>query len=230
MLEIEHNRRYMEKYFEILTRSPLFDMVGQANYGKMLRCFDARVVRVKKNAAVFLEGEPASGVGIVLSGAVQIVQENYLGNRSIMSMAEPGQLFGEGFACAGVDALPVSIIAAVDSEVMLIDCSHILTLCQNACSFHNQMVRNLLRSVAQSNLRLNQKIEILSKRTTREKVMAYLLSEAKLHGSDEFPIPYDRQELADYLGVERSAMSTVIGKLRDEGVIEVERKWFRILK
>ena len=91
------------------------------------------------------------------------------------------------------------------------------------------MVRNLLHSVAGSNLRLNQKIEILSKRTTREKVMSYLLSEAKLQGTDAFYIPYDRQELADFLGVERSAMSTVIGKLRSEGMIDVNRKWFRIL-
>lgn len=219
----------MEKYFDILDTCPLFKQVGRANYGKMLRCFGARVVSVKKNAAVFCEGQAASGVGIVLTGAVQAVQDDYLGNRSILSMAVPGQLFGEGFACAGVDCLPVSIVATADSQIMLIDCSHIMTMCHNACTFHNQMIRNLLISVAQSNLRLNQKIEILSKRTTREKVMAYLLSEAKLHGSNDFTIPYDRQELADYLGVERSAMSTVIGKLRDDGFIQVNRRHFRLM-
>lgn len=220
----------MEKYFEILDACPLFQQVGQANYGKMLRCFDARVQTVRKNAAVFHEGQPASVVGVVLSGAVQVVQDDYLGNRSILSMAGPGQLFCEGFACAQVDALPVSIIAASDSQVMLIDCQHIMTMCHNACAFHNQMIRNLLVSVAQNNLLLSQKIEILSKRTTREKVMAYLLSEAKLQGSDDFTIPYDRQELADFLGVERSAMSTVIGKLKSDGFIEVDRRHFRLIR
>lgn len=219
----------MEKYFDILDTCPLFQQVGRGNYDKMLRCFGARVVSIKKNTAVFCEGQAADRVGIVLVGAVQAVQDDYLGNRSILSMAGSGELFGEGFACAGVDCIPVSIVATTDSQIMLIDCSHIMTMCHNACSFHNQMIRNLLISVAQSNLRLNQKIEILSKRTTREKVMAYLLSEAKVHGSNEFTIPYDRQELADYLGVERSAMSTVIGKLRDDGFIQVYRRHFRLM-
>lgn len=220
----------MEKYFDILSTCPLFEKVGRENYGKMLRCFGARVVTVKKGSAVFHEGQAATKVGIVLSGTVQTVQDDYWGNRSILSMAGPGQLFAEGFACAGVEAMPVSVVATADSQVMLINCSHIMTLCHNACQFHNQMVRNLLHSVSQSNLQLNQKIEILSKRTTREKVMAYLLSEAKLQGSNDFQIPYDRQELADYLGVERSAMSAVIGKLRDDGVIQVNRRHFQLLR
>lgn len=219
----------MDNFTEILKQCPLFDQIEEKHYGTLLRCFGARTLKVRKNGIVFHEGDPATGVGVVLSGSVQIVQEDYLGNRSIVSMAAPGQLFAEGFACARVEALPVSVLAAVDSEVMIIECAHILTLCHNACSFHNQMVRNLLHSVAHGNLRLNQKIEILSKRTTREKVMAYLLTEAKLVGNDEFDIPYDRQELADFLGVERSAMSTVIGKLQDDGLIEVKRRHFKII-
>ena len=219
----------MEKYMDILDSCPLFQNVGRENYGKMLRCFGARIYTVRKNTTIFHEGQHLSMVGIVLSGAVQVVQDDYLGNRSILSMASPGQLFCEGFACAGVDALPVSIIATADSQIMLIDCTHIMTMCHNACTFHNQMIRNMLISVAQSNLLLSQKIEILSKRTTREKVMAYLLSESKLQGRSDFVIPYDRQELADYLGVERSAMSTVISKLKSEGFIDVDRRHFRLI-
>lgn len=220
----------MEKYYEILSTCPLFEKVGRENYGKMLRCFAARVISVKKDNAVFHQGQAAKQVGIVLTGAVQTVQEDYLGNRSILSMHGPGQLFAEGFACAGVENMPARIAATADSQIMLIDCSHIMTLCHHACSFHNQMIRNMLSSVARSNLQLNQKIEILSKRTTREKVMAYLLSEANIQGSDSFTIPYDRQELADFLGVERSAMSTVIGKLRDDGFIKVHRRHFQLIR
>ena len=220
----------MEKYYEILSTCPLFEKVGRNNYDKMLRCFGARVITVNKNSAVFHEGQAATKVGIVLTGTVHTVQDDYFGNRSILSTAGPGQLFAEGFACAGVEALPVSVVATADSQVMLIDCSHIMTMCHHACAFHNQMIRNLLHSVAKSNLQLNQKIEILSKRTTREKVMAYLLSEAKIQGRDDFSIPYDRQELADYLGVERSAMSAVIGKLRDDGIIRVDRRHFQLIR
>ena len=220
----------MEKYFDILDTCSLFENVGRENYQKMLLCFGARIISVKKGAAVFHEGQAATKVGIVLTGAVQIVQDDYFGNRSILSMACPGQLFAEGFACAGVEAMPVSVVASADSEVMLIDCSHIMTICHHVCAFHNQMIRNLLHSVAKSNLLLNQKIEILSKRTTREKVMAYLLYEAKIQGSNAFTIPYDRQELADYLGVERSAMSTVIGQLRDDGIILVNRRHFQLIR
>lgn len=220
----------MEKFFHTLRGCPLFDGINEENYFQMLRCFGYRTMKLKRGNTVFSEGDPATGVGIVLSGSVHTLQEDYLGNRSIVSMAGPGELFCEGFSCAKVEALPVNIVASSDSEVMILDCSKILTICHNACSFHNRMVRNLLHSVANSNLRLNQKIEILSKRTTREKVMSYLLSEAKFQGTDSFFIPYDRQELADYLGVERSAMSTVISKLHNEGIIDVNRKWFRILK
>jgi CRP-like cAMP-binding protein len=220
----------MEKYFDILDTCPLFDQVGRENYEKMLRCFGARCVSVKKGNPVFHEGQTVRYVGIVLTGSIQTVQEDYLGNRSILSMATPGQLFAEGFACAGIESLPVSIVAATDSQIILIDCSHIMTLCHHVCSFHNQMIRNMLSSVARSNLQLNQKIEILSKRTTREKVMAYLLSEAAIQGTDSFTIPYDRQELADFLGVERSAMSAVISKLRDDGHIKVNRRQFQLIR
>lgn len=220
----------MEKYFDILDTCPLFYQVGRENYGKMLRCFGARMMSIKKGHTIFHEGEAARYVGIVLTGAIQTVHDDYLGNRSILSMAIPGQLFAEGFACAGIESMPVRMVAAADSTIMLIDCSHITTLCQHVCGFHNQMIRNMLASVARSNLQLNQKIEILSKRTTREKVMAYLLSEAAIHGSNEFTIPYDRQELADFLGVERSAMSTVIGQLRDDGYIKVNRRHFQIIR
>ena len=150
----------MEKYFDILSGCPLFEKVDQHNYGTLLRCFGARVATVKKNSAIFHEGQVATKVGIVLTGTVHTVQDDYLGNRTILSTAGPGQLFAEGFACAGVEALPVSIVATVESNVMLIDCSHIMTMCRHACPFHNQMIRNLLHSVAKSNLQLNQKMSL----------------------------------------------------------------------
>ena len=139
-------------------------------------------------------------------------------------------MFGESFACADVKRFPVSVVAVEDSQVLLIDSRRITVTCANACGFHNQMIFNLLKVVANKNLVLNQKIEITSRRTTREKLMAYLLLQAKIHRSDTFTIPYDRQALADYLEVERSAMSAEIGKLRRDGIIDCEKSTFRLLK
>ena len=111
---------------------------------------------------------------------------------------------------------------------MLIDCRRITTSCSNACGFHSQMIYNLLQSVAMRNLEFHQKLQIVSKRTTRDKLMAYLLSEAKRCGSKSFTIPFDRQELADYLGVERSAMSAELSKLQKDGILQTNRSQFTL--
>lgn len=219
----------MEKYLPILTRCRLFAGLSDQDLSSILACLGARVTAVSKNQSILSEGDRAVFVGIVLSGSVQILKEDFYGNRSIVAVAEPGELFGETFACAGVTALPVSVVAVQDSQIMLIDCQRLTRSCSNACSFHNQLVLNLLQVVASKNLFFNQKLEILSKRTTRDKLMAYLTGQAKLRGSSSFTIPYDRQALADYLGVERSAMSAEISKLRKDGIIDSTKNRFTLL-
>lgn len=219
----------MKEFLPVLAKCPLFDQIRPEELAPMLACLGARVSKYQKNQIMFEEGSPAKYVGIVLSGAAQIVREDYYGNRSIVARIEPTELFGESFACAGVTALPIRVVAAEDSEIMLIDCRRITVSCTKACSFHSQIVFNLLKVVATKNLVFNQKIEIISRRTTREKLMAYLFSQAKLHGSSSFTIPYDRQSLADYLGVDRSAMSVEISKLRKDGVISCEKSHFELL-
>ena len=195
----------------------------------MLGCLGAKVINVRKNESIFQEGTTAKFLGIILSGAVQMVQDDFYGNRTIVTQIEENRIFGESFACSGVSSLPVSFIASKDCEIMLIDCGRITNTCCNACEFHKQVIFNLLQLVAKKNLDFHQKIEITSKRTTREKLMAYLLSVAKQTGSNSFSIPYARQGLADYLGVERSAMSAEISKLRKEGIIECQKNQFTIL-
>lgn len=218
----------MKKYLDILKKVALFKNIADNDLLSMLKCLNAKVEVYTKNQTIFSEGEPAKFVGIVLSGAVQIVKDDYYGNRSVVASVEPSQLFAEAFSCANVKALPVSVIATENSIVMLIDCKHIITTCSNSCVFHNTLINNLLDVVAHKNLVLNQKIEIMSKRTTREKLMSFLLAQAKKNGSNTFSIPYDRQTLADYLGVERSAMSAEISKLRKEGIIQSNKNNFTI--
>lgn len=219
----------MKKYFPILMACPLFTGIREDDLESMLQCLNAQRRRYLRGQTVFHEGDEARWVGIVLEGAVQIFRDNYDGSRSLLGRAGPGELFGEVFACAGTAELPVNVEATQDSVILLADCKRVLTVCRSACSFHNRLINNLLRVVAEKNLQLNRKIECMSRRTTREKLMVFLLSEAKAHHSREFDIPFDRQALADYLGVERSAMSAEIGKLVRDGVIESDRRHFRLL-
>lgn len=219
----------MQKYIPALKKCGLFEEIEEENLTAMLDCLGAKIFSVKKDMTIFCEGTPAKYIGLILSGTVQMVQDDFYGNRSIVTSIGENGLFGESFACAGITSLPVSFIASKDCEIMLIDCKRITNTCCNACSFHKQVIFNLLHLVARKNLDFHQKIEITSKRSTKEKLMTYLLSVAKQTGSSSFTIPYDRQALADYLGVERSAMSAEIGKLRKEGIIECQKSHFTIL-
>ena len=133
-----------------------------------------------------------------------------------------------GWACAQLDRLPVTVIASADSRILQLACRRIIETCSQSCIFHSQLIHNLLKIVARKNLMLNQKIDFISRRTTREKLMAYLTAQAKAADSRIFSIPYNRQELADYLGVERSAMSAELGKLKKEGTIDFHRNHFTL--
>ena len=218
----------MHRFDSVFAQCALFEGITPEELHTMLACIAGRLVEVEKGQVIVQEGDPANTVGLVLRGAVQLVREDYYGNRSIVAHIAPSELFGESYACADISAMPVSIVATQESTVLLMDCRRLTTSCCNACSFHSRIIYNLLGLVAKKNLVYDQKIRILSQRSTREKMMAYLLSQAKLHGSNCFSIPYDRQALADYLEVERSGLSAEISKLRREGVLESEKNQFRL--
>lgn len=220
----------MEQYFSILMKSPLFAGLRREDIGSLMNCLTAKIVTVKKTEPVFLEGDPAGKIGVVLEGAVQIVLDDFYGNRTILAVAEPGELFAEAFVCSGMEELPVSGYGIADSKILWLDCKKMLTVCTNACGFHNMLVQNLLRVLAEKNLGLSRKIQVMSQKTTREKLMAYLLDQAKQKGSREFTIPLDRQALADFLGVERSAMSAELSKLRQSGVLETKGSQFHLIQ
>lgn len=220
----------MKKYLETLRKCPLFQQIEDENLLKMLGCLGAKVETFDKKYTIFAEGTPAKYIGILLSGSAQIVQVDYYGNRSILGSVAPSEVFAEAFACAGMDTLPVSVTANEPCEVMLINRDHILHTCQNHCGFHQQLIFNLMKDLAYKAILFQQKIEITSKRTTKEKLMTYLLLYAKKANSNSFEIPFDRQELADYLEVDRSGLSAEIGKLRKEGVLENHRKRFTLYR
>ena len=220
----------MKKYFEVLKKCPLFYGIEDRDISGMLGCLDAKVEHFDKKYTIFAEGTPARHIGIVLSGSAHVIQGDYYGNRSILSEIGPSELFAEAFACAETDQLPVSIIANEPSDIMLISCRHVLHTCSNNCLFHQKMIFNLMRDLALKTIMFHQRIEITSKRSTREKLLAYLSAESKRASSNSFTIPFDRQELADYLEVDRSGLSVEISKLRNEGVLESEKNHFRLLR
>jgi len=219
----------VEKYFGILEKCPLFTGIEWSEMAQMLTCLGARVAVFDKKYTVFAEGTPAKYVGVLLSGALRMEQVDFYGNRNLISGVMPGEVFGEAFACAEVASIPISVVAGELSEVLLLDCGHILRTCAKGCDFHRRLIYNLMKDLAEKSLRFHQKIEITSKRTTREKLLAYLSHRAREEGKMRFEIPYDRQELADYLEVDRSGLSAEIGKLTREGVLRSKKKQFELL-
>lgn len=219
----------MKQYLKILKKCSLFRDIKEEDLLALLGCLGAKVEHFDKKYTILAEGTAATWIGIMLSGSAQITRVDYDGNRSIVSGIEPSELFGESFACADIPAVPVSIIAGEPCEVMLINCQRILYSCSNACGFHQKMIFNLMKDLATKNMMFHQKLEILSQRSTREKLMTYLALRAKAANSNHFTVPFNRQELADYLEVDRSGLSAEISKLRREGVLESERNEFQLL-
>ncbi|HBR08604.1 MAG TPA: Crp/Fnr family transcriptional regulator [Clostridiales bacterium] len=219
----------MKNYFPLLKRSPLFAGIGEEDLASMLQCLKAKSESYKKEDILLLTGQAAAYMGIVLAGRVQIVKEDFAGNRTILTEITPGNLFAEAFAFARVEHLPLMAVSVTDSEVLWLDVRCIASTCPSACPFHIRMIENMLAVLAQKNIQLNLKIEHISKRSTREKLLSYLSSQAARQGSDEFDIPFNRQELADYLCVDRSAMSAELSRMRKEGILRYQANRFSLL-
>jgi len=219
----------MREYINVLKKCILFKNIEDNDIVPLLGCINGRKKPYKKGETIFYEGDIISEIGIVLSGSVELIRYDYNGNKSIVTFVKESELFGESFACLGNRKIPVSIVAKEDSVICLIDIKRIIKTCSNSCNFHNLMIHNLLRVVALKNVILNQKIEIISKRTTREKLLTYLYIESKKAKSKSFYIPYDRQGLADYLEVDRSGLSNEISKLIKEEIIKSEKNYFELL-
>ncbi len=229
MLNFQQKEKKLKKHLEVLKRSPLFEGIREGELLTMLSCLGARMGHFDKKYTILAEGSPARFIGVMLSGSAQILQIDYYGNRSILSGIRAGEVFAEAFACAETESIPISVVASEPCEVMLIDASHVMNTCKNHCAFHQRLIFNLMKDLATKTLLFHQKLEITSRKTTREKLLAYLALCAKQVGSSTFDIPFGRQELADYLEVDRSGLSTEIGKLKKEGLIENRKTRFELL-
>jgi len=219
----------LDENTEMSVKSMLFDRIDAMDRKSLLSCLGAK--RVKKTAGELLwsAGDKVTSIGMIVSGRLQIIREDVAGNRAIIAELNAGELFGESFVCAGEGESPVSVEAVTECEVIFIPLQRILTPCTAACDFHSRLIANLLKIISQKNMLLNQKIDILSRRNLRDKLMAYFMLQIEDLKKNEFEIPFSRSGLADYLCVDRSAMSRELGKMRDEGILEFHKNRFRIV-
>ena len=218
----------MQEFFSIIRSSPLFSGISELELAAMLTCLDAKQENFPKDAFLLRAGDTAESIGLVLSGSVLVVPEDIWGNRNILSKAGVGQVFAAAYACAPGARLNVSVVAESAAVVLFLNVKRVLTVCSSACAHHSRVIRNLLGELANKNLRLGEKVTQISQRTTRAKLLSYLSAEAQRLGRYEFDIPFSRQQLADYLAVERSGLSQELGKLKEEGLLDFHKNRFRI--
>lgn len=217
-------------FISLLEENVLFRGISEKELKGVLSCLGANNKNYRKGEFIFLAGEKISSIGLIIEGKVQVIKEDLFGNRTILTEVARGNLFGESFPFAEEEKLPVSVMAVMDCEILFIDYKKMITTCSSACRFHTKLIENMLYILARKNLILNEKIQIMSKRTTREKLLSYLQSQAMKVGSASFTISFNRQELADYLCVDRSAMSNELSKLQEEGQIKFQKNQFHLYK
>jgi CRP/FNR family transcriptional regulator, dissimilatory nitrate respiration regulator len=215
--------------YNIVSMNPLFSQIQEKELMGMLSCLCARVQPFQKDSYLILAGDLVRSIGIVLKGKVAVVRESEDGLRNLVAVLVPGECFGESFACSDNPEAFVSVVAMEDCEVLFLDCKKIVTTCSSACVFHTRLIENILSMLSEKILGLNQKLEIVSKRKIREKLLTFFETQKKNAGTNVFSIPYNREQLADFLFVDRSALSNELCKMRDEGLIRFQKNRFELL-
>ena len=219
----------MKDFFPILAASPLFSGVTEDELDAMLTCLAAKTEQFPKDVFLLHPGDTVEEVGLVLAGSALIVQEDIWGNRNILSRTAPGQTYAAAFACAPSSVSNVSVVTETPTAVLFLNVKRLLTVCPSACAHHSRIIRNLVGTLAHKNLALSRRSLHTGPRTIRARLLSYLGEQARRAGSRSFTIPFDRQQLADYLNVERSALSNELSKMQRDGLLTCRRSSFCLL-
>ncbi len=207
----------------------MFAGVGDEEITSMLSCLGARLGNYKKGEYVLRQGEHLNDIVVLVEGKLHIQKDDYWGNRSILGLISVGEMFGEAYVAPESGSILNDVVAVEDSTVIFFNVNRIITTCSSACRFHAIVVQNMFFAISEKNRKLVQKLGHMSKRSTREKLISYLSEEAGRQNSSSFTIPFNRQQLADFLSVDRSAMSNELCKMRDEGLLRFEKNQFELL-
>lgn len=212
--------------YQFLSKTILFQGNDPKQVEEMMKCFYARKKHFRKGEMVLYMGDLVKDLGLVLSGSVTIERDDLLGNRSIFGHAGPGQIFAETYACVPGEPLMVNVVADEETDILFLDISRVLTTCQSTCSHHSQLIKNLLLASARKNLGLSERIMHTSPKSIRGRLISYFSAQAAKQASPSFSIPFNRQQLADYLGVDRSSLSSELGKMKKEGLLDFWKNQF----
>jgi len=210
--------------------SPLFEGIAPEDRKGMLGCIGYHIAQFRKGDIIAFEEDNIRNVGILLSGSVDMVKEDVWGNKVLVARMGKDEMFGETFAWGKNKLSAVTFVVSEDARIMLIPLDRVMHSCTNTCACHHQLVENMVHIIADKNRDLIRKIEVISKRTIREKLLAYLSVQSQLQNTRYFEIPLGRTELADYLCVDRSALTRELVKMREDGLIDFDKNCFRILE
>jgi CRP-like cAMP-binding protein len=217
----------LNKLFNTIKDNILFQGIAFSDFEKMLTCLSAKTINYKKDEVILMAGDSVNYVGLVLSGSLLVIKEDIDGRVMLFSEYEAPETFGVIFSCAAIDHSPVTVKASNNAEILFVDYKKIITSCAATCPCHVKLIENMLKLIAVRALTLTQKIEILSKRTTRETLLTFFDMQKSM--AKKFTIPYNREEMAQYLCVDRSALSNELSKMRKEGLIDFSKNTFELL-
>ena len=209
--------------------SPLFHGIKPDELNAMLGCIGYHIGTFKKGDIVAFEGDNLKRIGIIISGAVDMVKEDLWGNKTMLVRMRKDELFGETFACGSDSLSVVTFMVSEDAKVLFMPFDRVMHSCTMACQFHHRLIENMVKIIADKNRDLMRKVDVVSKRTIREKLLAYLSIQAQVQDSRYFEIPMGRVELAEYLCVDRSALTRELAKMKEDGLIDYDKNCFRIL-
>lgn len=218
----------MQRYFPVLEKVKLFNDIDEKNLYSILTCLDGKLRDYKKDEFIFRAGDEVNHIGVILIGSAHVLKENIEGDRTIMSILEEGDYFAEALCCAGVKESPVSVQTCSDAAVLLLDFSRILRTCSNSCAFHTKLIENMLYVLADKNITLQNRMEVISQKSLRAKILNYLQAVAQKQGRS-MKIPFNREELADFLCVDRSSLSHELSRMKQDGIIDFHKNKFQLL-
>lgn len=209
---------------------PLFRGINKSDIMPMMACLAAYMKQYKKGEYIIFEQDIVKNIGIIFTGSIDMIKEDVWGNKTTLVRLKEKELFGETFACGENPLSSVTFLTSSDCEILFIPFTRVMHMCSNSCMFHHQLVENMVSIIASKNRQLMNKVEILSKKNIREKILAYLSFQSQEKGTKYFEIPFGRLELAEYLCVDRSAMTRELNNMKKDGIIDFDRNVFNLIE